>query len=70
MSYRCCSSGNVLVYYVLQLKGKSYGMSFKLYSLFTSKSKILKNYKNDESGLIYIYMYNMHHSSYDGKLEY
>lgn len=56
MSYRCCSSGNVLVYYVLQLKGKSYGMSFKLYSLFTSKSKILKNYKNGESGLIYIYI--------------
>lgn len=56
MSYRCCSSGNVLVYYVLQLKGKSYGMSLKLYSLFTSKSKILKNYKNGESGLIYIYI--------------
>lgn len=56
MSYRCCSSGNVLVYYDLQLKGKSCGMSFKLYSLFTSKSKILKNYKNGESGLIYIYI--------------
>lgn len=48
------TSGNVLVYYDLQLKGKSCGMSFKLYSLFTSKSKILKNSKNGESGLIYI----------------
>lgn len=45
---------------------KSLGMSFKLYSLVTSKSKILKNSKNDETGLI---LNNMHHLSYDGKLK-
>lgn len=47
---------------------KSLGMSFKLYSLpvVTSKSKILKNSKKHETGLI---LNNMHHLSYDGKLK-